>query len=179
MANTLYIIGNGFDLHHGIPSSYKAFGEYLQKRDSGTYDVVEKYFDVNAQFWAEFEEHLASFDSDLLIEDASDFLVSYAAEDWSDAYHHDYQYEIEQAVGAISKTLRLRFAEWISAAQDPSALGHCQPRPSSGLIGGLLELQLHSIIATHVWCSRQQYRPHSWLVGEPYRSSNPGPWMGI
>jgi hypothetical protein len=121
MGNTLYIIGNGFDLHHGIPSSYKAFGEYIRKHDSGTYDVVEKYFDVDAQFWAEFEERLASFDSDSLIEDASDFLVSYGAEDWSDASHHDYQYEIEQAVGAISATLRLRFAEWIRQLAIPSA----------------------------------------------------------
>jgi hypothetical protein len=52
--------------------------------DKDTYDVVQRYFDVDADFWAEFEEQLASFDSDTLIEDASDFLVTYAAEDWSD-----------------------------------------------------------------------------------------------
>jgi hypothetical protein len=74
---------------------------------------VERYFDVDGDFWAEFEERLASFDSDTLTNDASDFLVSYAAEDWSDAYHHDYQFEISQAVEAISATLRSRFAEWI------------------------------------------------------------------
>jgi hypothetical protein len=47
--------------------------------------------------------------------------VSYGAEDWSDAYHHDYQYEIEQAVEAISTTLRLRFAEWIRQLPIPAA----------------------------------------------------------
>ncbi|WP_352717965.1 AbiH family protein [Mesorhizobium sp. M0563] len=26
MPNRLYIVGNGFDLHHGIKSSYLAFG---------------------------------------------------------------------------------------------------------------------------------------------------------
>lgn len=25
-----YIVDNGFDLHHGIPSSYAAFGRYLK-----------------------------------------------------------------------------------------------------------------------------------------------------
>jgi hypothetical protein len=30
MTNTLYIIGNGFDLHHRIQSSFSAFGEYLR-----------------------------------------------------------------------------------------------------------------------------------------------------
>ncbi|MGK6313659.1 bacteriophage abortive infection AbiH family protein [Neorhizobium sp. DT-125] len=121
MEKTLYIIGNGFDLHHGIPSSYKAFGEYLRLSDAKTYEVVEKYFAMDAQLWAEFEDRLASFDSDSLIEDASNFLVGYGAEDWSDAYHHDYQYEIQQAVEAISTTLRLRFAEWIRQLPVPWA----------------------------------------------------------
>ncbi|MER8808248.1 AbiH family protein [Mesorhizobium australicum] len=37
MVKTLYIVGNGFDLRHGIPSSYKAFGEYLRTVDAKTY----------------------------------------------------------------------------------------------------------------------------------------------
>ncbi|RTE88967.1 bacteriophage abortive infection AbiH family protein [Bradyrhizobium sp. LVM 105] len=121
MGKTLYIIGNGFDLYHGIPSSYKAFGEYVRRSDAKTYEVVDKYFAMDAQFWAEFEDRLASFDSDSLIEDASNFLVGYGADDWSDAYHHDYQYEIQQAVEAISTTLRLRFAEWIRQLPVPFA----------------------------------------------------------
>jgi hypothetical protein len=88
---------------------------------------VQRYFDVDADFWAEFEEQLASFDSDTLIEDACDFLVTYAAEDWSDAYHHDYQFEISQAVEAISATLRSRFAEGIRL---------CLPKTTSGNIDG-------------------------------------------
>lgn len=121
MSDTLYIIGNGFDLHHGIQSSYRAFGEYLKAVDHATYQVVERYFDVNAAFWAEFEARLAHFDSDTLIEDASDFLMPYGAEEWSDAYHHDYQYEIEQVVDAISKTLRARFGDWIRQLRIPDA----------------------------------------------------------
>jgi hypothetical protein len=121
VSDTLYIIGNGFDLHHGIQSSYRAYGEYLKAVDRDTYEVVERYFDVNAEFWAEFEGRLAHFDSGSLIEDASNFLVPYSAEEWSDAYHHDYQYEIEQVVGAISKTLRARFGNWIRQLRIPDA----------------------------------------------------------
>ena len=67
------------------------------------------------------QERLASFDSDTLIDDASNFLVGYGADDWSDAYHHDYQFEIESVVRAISKTMRARFGEWIRQLPLPDA----------------------------------------------------------
>ena len=120
MTHRLYIIGNGFDLYHRIPSSYREFGTYLKANDRDTYQVVERYFDVDAEFWSEFEARLAAFDSDTLTDDASDFLISYMAKDWRDANHHDYQFEISQAIKAISETLRSRFAEWIR--QLPSRL---------------------------------------------------------
>ena len=31
--NVLYIIGNGFDLHHGVASSYASFCKWLEKHD--------------------------------------------------------------------------------------------------------------------------------------------------
>ncbi|WP_215491193.1 AbiH family protein, partial [Escherichia coli] len=34
----LYIIGNGFDLHHELDTSYFSFGDYLRKKDQDIYD---------------------------------------------------------------------------------------------------------------------------------------------
>ena len=34
MTDTLYIIGNGFDLHHELPTSYASFRNYANKRQS-------------------------------------------------------------------------------------------------------------------------------------------------
>ncbi|MDX0509604.1 hypothetical protein GOE04_16380 [Sinorhizobium medicae] len=113
MGNRLYIIGNGFDLHHGITSSYKAFGRFLREHDRNTYDKVERYFSVDDDFWYEFEDRLAMFDSETLIDDASVFLTGYGSEDWRDSANHAYQYEINEVVEAISKRLRARFADWI------------------------------------------------------------------
>ena len=109
----LYIVGNGFDLHHGVKSSYAAFGEYLREVDSDTYAQLERYFTVDEQFWGEFEEQLAHLDTDSLLDDATVFLASYGADDWSDSGHHDYEYELDRVVSAISSTLRLRFSEWV------------------------------------------------------------------
>ncbi|WP_292620253.1 AbiH family protein [Mesorhizobium sp.] len=108
MVQTLYVIGNGFDLHHGIESGYRHFGEYLKANDAATFEVVERYFELDADFWSDFGARLASFNIDTLAEDASEFLVSYGADKWRDSYHHDYQYLISQAVEAVSVKMRAR-----------------------------------------------------------------------
>jgi hypothetical protein len=113
VSETLYIIGNGFDRHHGIPSSYYEFGEFLDENDAATLEIIKRYFAVNSEFWSEFEEQLAGLDTDSLIDDASQFLVVYGADDWSDDDHHSYQRELIRVVDAISTTMRARFGEWV------------------------------------------------------------------
>ena len=40
----LYIIGNGFDLHHDLRTSYSDFGKFLNKRNISLYDQLLDYF---------------------------------------------------------------------------------------------------------------------------------------
>ncbi len=54
--------------------------------------------------------------------------MSYGADDWSDSGHHDYQYELDRVVEAISKTLQERFAEWVRQLPTPS-LSCCNTGP--------------------------------------------------
>ena len=121
MANILYIIGNGFDLYHEIPSSYWDFGQYLKAKDSQTYDFIDRFIGIDDTFWNELESRLANLDSDHLLEDMSDFLPSYGADDWSDSGHHDYQYEVGRVVEALSKTLLSHFSDWIRGLPIPAA----------------------------------------------------------
>lgn len=120
MRNKLYIIGNGFDLHHEIASSYKEFGEYLKNKDSTVYRYVEEYFDLDGSFWFEFEERLASFDQDALIDNASMFLASYGSDDWSDSHHHAFQLEIDMVVKAISSQMKKNFVDWVQQLKIPA-----------------------------------------------------------
>lgn len=114
----LYVIGNGFDLHHRIRSSYSDFGEYVRSVDPSLHDLFEHYFSFEGN-WADLENSLASLDVDLIIDEASTYLVPYSAEDWSDAYHHDYQYEIGRIVSALSEGLKRRFTEWVCGLEIP------------------------------------------------------------
>ena len=113
MANDkLYIIGNGFDLHHGLKSRYWDFRAYLVDKNNALVEKLEEYFGDDA-LWSDFEETLSHLDTEQIIDECSNYLVSYSAEDWSDAYHHDYQYEVQNKIGIITEDLKKRFTEWI------------------------------------------------------------------
>ena len=116
----LFIIGNGFDLHHGIRSQYSNFASYLELHDLNTFNIAEDYGVPEKDLWNSLEERFAEVDVDQIEDVASDFLASYAAEDWSDSYHHDYEFEIEQICHAISTKMRQNFADWVRQIKVPN-----------------------------------------------------------
>lgn len=120
-SQVLYVIGNGFDLHHKIKLSYADFGKYVRQVDPGLHGTFEKYFSFEGN-WADLENTLANIDVDLMIDEVSNFLVPYSADDWSDAYHHDYQYEIERITNALSEELKRGFTEWVCGLEIPDSL---------------------------------------------------------
>lgn len=123
----LDIIGNGFDRHHDIPYDYKDFAQYLKKTDHQIFALVEEYFPVDENFWWEFETRLADFDADTVLDHAQQFLMPYGAEDWSDSGHHDYEYEIDQVVTALSEKMRHHFSDWVRALPMPDLATVAKP----------------------------------------------------
>ena len=61
MTDTLFIIGNGFDLHHGMSTSYSAFREYIKRRPDIWRRLRTLYGDdvEKDMWWYRFEEMLA------------------------------------------------------------------------------------------------------------------------
>lgn len=116
---TLYIIGNGFDLWHGIPSRLGDFKEYVQGTDSDVYREVEEYLPAGDN-WNGLELALAALDANMLIDNLGHFMASYSGEDWSDSGHHDFQYEVQNVVDRLSKKLRAHFADWVRALPIPT-----------------------------------------------------------
>jgi hypothetical protein len=41
---SLYVIGNGFDLHHNLDTWYSSFGLFLKNKYSQIYDVFLEYY---------------------------------------------------------------------------------------------------------------------------------------
>ncbi|MCY7261899.1 bacteriophage abortive infection AbiH family protein [Pseudomonas protegens] len=117
-SQTLYIIGNGFDLHHGLPTQYWRFKDYLEKVDREVYDWVDSYIAIDED-WAELELSLADLDIANIVSDLEGFLASYSDENWSDSGHHDFQFEVERVATGLSGGLQQHFADWIRSIAMP------------------------------------------------------------
>ena len=62
--HTLYIIGNGFDLMHRVPSNYYNFRDSLKENSSLRYALESALTPID--IWADFEESLAHLNMDLM-----------------------------------------------------------------------------------------------------------------
>ena len=110
--STLYIIGNGFDIYHGINSRYSDFKIFAKSNNIQLYEKIESYYSSD-DYWSDFESSLAALHYESVIDCASDFLLSYGADEWSDAYHHNYQYEIENIINILTDEMLSTFWAWL------------------------------------------------------------------
>lgn len=117
---TLYVIGNGFDLNHRMPTRYGHFKAYMKANDHDVYDWMEDYVPAG-EFWAELESALAYLDTDHIVSSLEHFMGSYSDENWSDAGHHDFQYEVNRVAEGLSGTLQTLFAQWVRTIEVPDA----------------------------------------------------------
>ena len=62
-SKTLFVIGNGFDLHHGVRSRYEDFHKWLiANRAWSRFEDIEQHF-IEPDLWSNLEENLGTFDS--------------------------------------------------------------------------------------------------------------------
>ncbi|WP_071797421.1 bacteriophage abortive infection AbiH family protein [Natronohydrobacter thiooxidans] len=123
----LFIIGNGFDVHHGISSRYTDFGSWLETVDREVHWAVEKFLpswvdsEGNVQnAWSDLESNLEHLGTDQLLDYGLNFLPSYGADDWSDSGHHDFEYELDRVIRALSVGLHSNFVRWLGTLIIPT-----------------------------------------------------------
>lgn len=112
MLKRLFVIGNGFDIAHGLNTDYKAFLEQLSSEHSSFYNAVCHYISEDA-LWSNFEEALGCLDYEQLQDDNSCYYLDYGDDNWRDSANHDYQYMIGEDLSFASNIPRF-FLEWIN-----------------------------------------------------------------
>ena len=128
---TLFVIGNGFDLAHGVKSSYYNFASTLGKRNS-LRNALETYI-MTDDLWGDFENNLARINSSAMMNyDVLDLWL-----DNFDAYEEDSTIgnlyaAIDMAMGpldVITSELPRRFRMWVESLKV-----NCNETPFENLI---------------------------------------------
>lgn len=121
---TLYVIGNGFDKHHQIDTDYSDYRQYVADEYPELIDTLEQYYDVSeeSKLWSYFEEELASFDPELLLEEFNDgyYEPDCGSDDFSDGDWDNYQVEIELRLDPLKTDLQESFTTWINSRTIPA-----------------------------------------------------------
>lgn len=120
--DTLYIIGNGFDIHHGLKTNYSDFKNYIEENYKGLLEVIEKYYDFNYQklLWSKFEEGLKGFNPSELEVNFGDYLPDYASDDFRDRDRYDLERHIEEELEPLKIDLQEAFNSWVNDLKTPS-----------------------------------------------------------
>ena len=124
LIKNLYIIGNGFDLYHGLDTKYQTFAKYLKKKDSEIYDLLLNYYglsdvsegqinDKNDAEWANFESALADLDYAQILDDNSDLAANSFDPNFRDSDWHTYQIEMQTIVEKLTDELIFHFNAFI------------------------------------------------------------------
>lgn len=122
MGNHLYLIGNGFDLHHKINSSYGNFRVWMSDTHPDELNHVEEvYGGCDEDWWSDFENQLASLDAirfgeEIALENPPDLLSEHCDRTWNDA-----EIEVEQQLEYLYSDLKACFHDWIKQLNKPLA----------------------------------------------------------
>ena len=121
MASKLYIIGNGFDMHHGIKSGYSNYRKWLEENDSDLYERLREYYDVDDdEWWWQFEQSLGYPDmSDYIEQTAFENEPDYGSDDFRDRDYHAGQFQAEDEIGGLVQEIRDSFTEWVASLSLP------------------------------------------------------------
>lgn len=117
--NTLYVIGNGFDLWHGLPTSYRDFYDFAKS----TLDEIEYYYSFNLQDhdpWHDFENALGEFDPDIFLEFYNE--VDVTSESFRPKDIYGLEDEITEQADLHVSSIQEVFSDWVSQIEISQAL---------------------------------------------------------
>ena len=98
----LYIIGNGFDMAHNLPTSYEAFCNFMKGNQHNDYERLGHLFSDNPDWlWSDFENNLAKLNIEKLVSERVNTWINLKG------------YEIENTFDEDYTLLKTYFMEWV------------------------------------------------------------------
>ena len=137
MANTishLYIIGNGFDIHHGINSSYFEYRMWLKDNYEDLYWKIVNLFCVDDEsneiislhenrqhpWWKTFENSLGDLDLAEIVDNCVfENYPDISSDEFRDRDYHAAEIDAELQLGKLVDDIKSTFERWISSLNAP------------------------------------------------------------
>ena len=117
----LYIIGNGFDLHHGVRCDFEDFMKWLKKNDKSLFtDLTQVYDDAeNNNWWRDFENSLAQLNINYYANKKGNLYDPEYIKDGSIEEKTEYaSQKVIEEFDKIKESLRQDFQKWLSEAYE-------------------------------------------------------------
>lgn len=113
----LYIIGNGFDCHHGINSSYSAYRQWLEENEPELYERLREFYYVDDdEWWWQFEVNLGEIELATYIQyTASENQPDLASDEFRDRDYYAGSYQAESEIGDLVNDIKDTFKAWINS----------------------------------------------------------------
>lgn len=127
----LYIIGNGFDVHHGLDTKYTSFGLYLKQHYNEVYELLLEHYGfcdldpdnddaMSDPLWSTFETSLSYLDTEAVLEAHKDSLPMYNSDEFKDRDRYTFQIDMEIILEKLTVKLYRAFKEFILSVQFPA-----------------------------------------------------------
>ncbi|WP_183580366.1 bacteriophage abortive infection AbiH family protein [Mucilaginibacter sp. X5P1] len=116
----LYIIGNGFDIYHGMKTTYADFHQYLSQYNVDLEIKLENYFNFKTDpnyLWTDFENDLSSFDYRSLFNDSNNIDVLSDSFKLSECY--GLEDDINEQTEELIQNIKDDFHSWIEGIEYP------------------------------------------------------------
>ena len=116
MNEHLYIIGNGFDRHHDIPSKYQDYREWLEKNEC--WDLIEIIDDLfgytDDDWWSRFEDNLGSAETlKIAVEEAFEHYPDFGSDQFRDRDWYEAELSVERRMGKAYDAIICSFSDWV------------------------------------------------------------------
>lgn len=122
MMNTLYVIGNGFDLCHNLPTRWCHFYKFVKANYEELYFELEKYFEFRISevdsndidcnendLWKYFEEDLGTFNYKVFYNNICNIDIEY----FKPSFVFGLEDDIEQQSENLLESIRKAFEDWL------------------------------------------------------------------
>lgn len=110
---TLYVIGNGFDRHHNLPTSYSCFYQEYSEILDGLSDYFPNYNDEEP--WHKFEDNLGKYNHEILFSECNHLDIG--DEKFKLSMLYGLEDEVSEQTENIVSTLQDAFSEWINSIE--------------------------------------------------------------